>query len=323
MAGKIKKIIRFAIVIACFSYIISFFYKEKGNLELLLELRVSYLALILLLGVLYLFVHCYRFKIIIEKCSGSSLSFWKWFRIFSQARFLNIVIPQLGNIYRGISLKKFFNISYTNYISAFASFAWMDTCFNLLVATAIISLFARDLKIGRFNALGLLSVLTVLIITTPVLMKLVLSKLPIRAKKLAWLKGRVNEVLHATITNLKDVKYFLIINSLGLLVMVRTILIYYILFYSLGVQPQIVALLLFYALFKISSFFIITPGNIGIQEIAFGFLSDQLGIGMAEGILVCVIGRVVGTLVVIIFGVATGGISVLRHKEDYLEQNEL
>jgi hypothetical protein len=65
--------------------------------------------------------------------------------------------------------------------------------------------------------------------------------------------------------------------------------------------------MLFYSLLKISSAFIIIPGNVGIQEIAFGFLSKEMGTGMAEGILISTVMRVLGTSLIIIIAVIIGG----------------
>jgi uncharacterized membrane protein YbhN (UPF0104 family) len=271
--------------------------------------------LIILLGFLYIFIHCYRFKIILEKCSGIALSFQKWFKIFIQARFLNLVIPQSGNIYRGIALKNTFNLSYTDYISAFTSFAWMDTCFNLIIATIIVSLFANRFVIGKCNAVILLASMTLVIISTPFIGRFIFSKINIRHPKIAWLKSKLNEVLDTSLCNLKDLKYMSLITLTGLATLVRTVLVYYILFRSFGVKPDIYILIIFYSLFKLSAFIAITPGNIGVQEIAFGFLSKYAGTGMAQGIMVSVIGRVLGTLIILICGVAAGGIDLLRNQK--------
>ena len=76
-------------------------------------------------------------------------------------------------------------------------------------------------------------------------------------------------------------------------------------------------LALFYIILKISTEILITPGNIGPREVAYGVLSESMGIGMGQGIAVSVIIRVLGTGTVLVLGSCFGGIDLLRHKEDY------
>lgn len=318
---QLKKFFRISIILICLAYLIKFFHGENENFRAILDIRASSIFLILLLGTIYLFIHCYRFKIILEKCSGILLPFWGWFTVFVQARFLTMVIPQFGNIYKGVALKSRFKISYTDYISAFTSFAWMDTCLNLTIATVIILLFAKNLLIGKYNAGMLLSIVTFSAISLPFVGRIILRNININHVKIVWLKSKLDEVLNNSLYNLRDMKYMSLIIFLGLVALVKTILIYHILFSSFGAEPDIYTLVVFYSLFKLSAFVVITPSNIGVQEIAFGFLSEQMGIGMAQGILVSVVGRILATILTIAFGITFGGIGLLQHRKDYSKNN--
>lgn len=314
---QLIKIFKFALLLACSVYIVIFFSTNKEDLRLILNIHVCPLIFLCCLSVLYQFIHGYRFKVVLNKCSKSNLPFWDWLKIFMQTRFLNLIFPQFGNIYRSMTLKKNYNISYTNYISTFTSFAWMDTCFNLIFATIIILLFEPTLKILCLNAGFLLIGLSFVIIFLPILSLKILRKTKINFPKIVWIQSKLREVLYTSLANLRDIKYISSIIILGFLILLRTILFYYILFYSFGIRPSLSILIIFYVLFKFSSFVVITPGNLGIQEIAFGFLSSQLGIGMSKGILVCAVGRVISTSVILLLGIFFGGIGLLQHRKDY------
>jgi hypothetical protein len=67
----------------------------------------------------------------------------------------------------------------------------------------------------------------------------------------------------------------------------------------------------------ISFFIILTPGNIGIQEIAWGFLSEQMGIGMEIGILMSGFIRLVSMGVLAACGIAFGGVDLIRNRKMY------
>jgi hypothetical protein len=225
------------------------------------------------------------------------------------ARFYNMFFAQTGNIYRGVEIKRRFGISYTDYVSASVSFGWMDICLDLIITGAIIILVRPDFKLGVFKAYQFVALLLFVIICLPILADLVLKRIPIKIPSLLWIKTKLSEVLTATTTNIKDLPYLAKIVIWGLLVAAQTLIVYYILFIGFEIKLDIPSLMLFYAVLKLSSAVIITPGNIGIQEIAFGVLSTQIGSGMAQGILICAISRVLGSSIIIILAVifsATG-----------------
>ena len=66
---------------------------------------------------------------------------------------------------------------------------------------------------------------------------------------------------------------------------------------------------------KLSNQVIITPGNFGIRELTYGIIGTQLNISMADGVIISILLRVVGTSVVIITGFLMGGIELLLDKK--------
>ena len=71
-------------------------------------------------------------------------------------------------------------------------------------------------------------------------------------------------------------------------------------------------------LFSLSFFIVLTPGNIGIQEIAWGLLSEKMGIGMETGILMSGFVRLIGTGVLSILGITLGGVDLIRNRKSLL-----
>ena len=314
---QIKKILKFIIVLACIIYLVRFFYANRDSLQIAFNLNFLTIVYIIVLSIIYLLLYSYRFKIILEKCSGCRVPFFPWFKILILSRFLNMVFSQMGNIYRGLSLKKDYNISYTRYISSFTSFAWMDTCLNLITGIVVIVIVKPDMKVGQFEAWLVLLVLICIALPVPVAAQILLRKTNFKYSSLVWVKSKLSEVLTVTFNNLKDKIYLSRIIILGLVLFGQSILGYYILFRSFDIRLGLPELAVFYILLKVSFFFQITPGNIGIQEIAHGFLGEQIGVGMAEGILVSVVIRIISTTLIILLGLFSGGIDLLRHRKDY------
>jgi hypothetical protein len=320
---KIKKILKLAVFLLCAVYIVKYFYANWDSLQIAFKINKLMIALIILLSITTLITYAYRFKIIMHKCSGKNPPFWEWFKVIMLARFYNLFFAQSGNIYRGVELKRRFGISYTDYVSASVSFGWMDICLDLIITGAIIILIRPEFKLGDFKAYQFVALLLLVIICLPILADLLLKRISTNASVLLWIKSKLSQVITATISNIKDLSYLAKIVIWGLLVAAQTLIVYYILFTSFEIKLDIPSLMLFYALLKLSSAVIITPGNIGIQEIAFGVLSTQIGGGMAQGILISAISRVLGSSIIIILALILSGSGLFFKRKNITEIDDV
>ncbi len=301
---------------------VKFFLENRDTIKIAFSLDAKLLFILLLLHPPLYLLQSWRFKVVIEKCSKKELFFLSWFKIFILGRFLNTIFPQSGNIYRSIRLKKDFNVTYTGYISSYASIIWLDMCMNLVMALALIILLNPGLKIGQFLALKLMTIITVVIIIAPILADLVLKKILFSNRTLYWIHSKLSEVIASSVDNLKDAAFLFKIVYIGMLSFTLTCIVLSLYFLSFGVHVDLPALAVFYTLYKLSTFIVLTPGNLGVQEIMLGFISAEMGIGMAQGVLLSVFIRVVGTCSIFMLGAALGGIDLLRHREEYTKNNE-
>jgi uncharacterized protein (TIRG00374 family) len=280
------------------------------------------LSALVLLSFSYMLLYSWRFQFILQKCGSRKIAFWQWFKILIIGNFLNLVFSQLGNVYRSVKLKKEHDISYTSYITTLASLAWMDTWMNLILAIVIILSIKPDLKIGSFSAFFLLIIICAVIIILPVMVSFFLRFIRFKNRYLDWTKSKLSQVLTTTLDNIKDVSFLLKIILLGIVIFILTVSSYYVLFAGFDMRLTLPVLAVFCTLLSLSTFFVITPGNIGIQEIAFGFISQQLGIGMAQGILVSIVGRIISTALTILLGVLFGGMNVIKYRNKYVEPDQ-
>ncbi len=279
------------------------------------------IALILVMQFGYVVIYACRYLTVMEKCSGKKIPFRPWLKLLVLGRFLNKFVPQLGNIYRSMKMKQDFDISYTNYIAAFASFAWMDTVLGFVIALIVFSVFNLDTAGGLQRIVLVMVVLTVVLAVAPFGLNLLLKSLNFSSKPLSWLHGKLTEVLSTTLTNLRSMSYMLNITLTGILLFAYMCLLFYICFMSLGIPVNIPAIVIFYALFKLSSHVNITPGNLGIQEIAYGVLSEMLNIGLAQGIAVSAVLRIMGFIVLVTCGMFLGGFGLLRKKGSITQED--
>lgn len=320
--SKFKKIIRLVLVVICIFYLARFFYINKDSLQITFALSSITVFSVVSLALLHYFLSSCRFQIVLKKCSGTSISVREWFKIFILGKLLNTFLPQAGNVYRSVQLKKDYDISYTNYISSLASFAWMDTSMNLIIATAVIAILNSGLTIGPFSAWKILTFLTIVVVALPVLTEVLLGKINFKNKHLHWVHSKLSEVMTASVKNIRDKVYLLKIVFLGLAMLACTGALLHICFRIFNINLSLPTLAVFYALLKISHYVSLTPGNLGVQELAYGFLGEQMGIGMAQGVLASALIRVVGTSVLFALGMLFGGGDLLRHRKDYSKMED-
>lgn len=319
---QIKTFLKIVIVTACIVYIAGFFHTNRNSLSIVTRMNFTTLSTLVLLWFSYMLLYSWRFQLILQKCGSRKIAFGRWFKILTLGNFLNLVFSQLGNVYRGVILKKEHNISYTSYITTFASFAWMDTWMNLILAIVIILLIKPDLKIGPFSAPFLLVIIGAVIIISPFTASFFLRFIRFKNSYLDWTKSKLSQVLTTTLDNIKDASFLLKIILLGIVIFSLTVFSYYVLFAGFDMRLTLPVLVVFCTLLSLSTFFVITPGNIGIQEIAFGFISQQLGIGMAQGILVSIVSRIISTALTILLGVLFGGMNVIKYRNKYVEPDQ-
>lgn len=320
--GQLKKTVQWVLTVFCVAYIAAFFWGNRSDLGIILNFRLTSLLFILLLYVIYYLLHSWRIHIVVEKCSGSSIPIFPWFKLFVFGRFLNCIFPQAGNAYRSIQLKNNYQISYTHYISSFFSFAWMDTCFNFLLAAIVIASTDAHLSFGGVNVLAALLVVAFLCGVIPLLFFKICRLVELRLSRTFWIHAKLSEVFGITVKNVGDHTYLLKFLTLGFFVFVHTCFIFYICLTTLGVHVHWSQLALFCALFKVSTYLNITPGNLGIRELAYGVLSNEMGMGMAEGIIVSAILRIFGYIVIVALGLLLGGIDLLRSRETYFVRRD-
>lgn len=313
----LKKALRFLLLFASTGYIIYFFFKNKSTIDVAFSIDSNILISIILLQLLFIALQSWQFLIVIKKCTGTALPYFAWMRIFVLGRFLNLVFSQAGNIYRGIQLKQKYGIAYTRYISVFASITWIDTCINLLFAIAVILITDLSLQIGQFVAWKTLTILLILCILGPILLEVIFNIIPTDKGKTTLIHTKLIEVLHATVANIYDLKFLLKIFTLSFLLFIRTVIAFHLYFAIFNIPVSLTVLAIFNALFKLCIFVVLTPGNIGVQEVVWGHLSKQVSIGMGQGILIAGFIRVVSSAVLIITGIAFGGISLLKNRGEY------
>lgn len=305
------------ITIVCVGAILFHFMRNADDLKKVLSLSWHQVTIIALLIFMYLFVFTGRSLAVVRKCSNRSISFFHWFGISVTGRFLSLFVPQMGNVYQGVRLKRIFEVSYTAYLSSKFSLAWIDFVFNLLFAAVVIIVADYSFFILGLPAPVILLIFAILIALMPPIVLYILRSLRIQARIVGWMMEKVQILLKITVENIMDAPYLLRIISMGIILFSITCGIIYICFDALGAHSSVGAIVLFCTLLKLSDHVSLTPGNLGIREVLFGLLSDFFGMGVSEGILVSIICRVIFQIEIMLIVAVVNIPMLFGSKEDF------
>ena len=313
MPKRLQQLMSWLILALSLGAVAHILWHQREAFALLGDIGAGVLIAILALKCAYFVVHCFRYQIVLEKCSGRPVAFGPWFRVYTLGNFANAIVPQLGNVYRGVQLKQNFGVAYTHFISTLLSVAWIGSLFNLLAVVVIVAVLSPGLALWSLPAWLLMSTLTVIVLATPFAANRLLRAVRLRRRPLAWVQAKMSDVLHISATLLRDRVFVARLMALVVVLFAMACGLFYLCFLAIQVRIGFVELTLFFALLQIVSYVQLTPGNIGVAELAYGLLSDQLGFGMAEGILAGTILRAAGYANILALAVPMGGIGLLRN----------
>jgi uncharacterized membrane protein YbhN (UPF0104 family) len=216
-------------------------------------------------------------------------------------------------VYRAVYLKHKFGITYTRYLGGFFGFLWIDAAMNILLSAVVFGGFAPGFHIGSFSIWWVLAAMTA-VWFIPLGLNALLGRLSFKAHWPGRLHGHLSEMLHVVVRSVSDRTLLIRFICLNALNFANNILIFHLCLSGSG-STTIPMLAVFFILLKITSYLIITPGNLGVREIAYALLAQQMGLKPGEGMVLSVFYRLFGMIIVTLFGIYFGGLNLLGKKE--------
>lgn len=253
----------------------------------------------------YLVTESLRMQVILERAADGVFGVVHMFRVFVLSRMLNLAIPQSGNVYRIAEIKTRYNAAITESTGGVLTFAWLSVSLSLIAATAL-----TTLGVGSSDDTvqwPLLLGLTIVVIAIPIGVMALSRYL---GHSGAFI-GRLRRLALSPIPVLRDRATLLRFTALWAASVAIIVAMYSATFAMVGPVPPIGALIALYALIQATSFVVITPGNIGIQDLGFATIAVWFGSDAATASAAALIVRISGVLVtslaaVIIVGIKAG-----------------
>lgn len=266
---------------------IYFVYQNAFELKgLWQKLNVIYLVNALIIASIALVLSAYKFKLIIDLSFEKSIIFSEWLRVFVKGFLMNSLIPYSGVAYRGYHLKKYYAISYTDYISSSYLFALVGLILLLSMSGLLL---AHHYHANFF--LGLV-VFLFLVVKLKFLLFRGIGKLSFQNKKLSFYVAKFktfDDQFQRILVSDKKLLFF----TIFFISLCFDFLIYVSVFRSFYSDIPLNILVYVYLPYSLSWLIRLTPGNVGIQELLMGGVSSIVGLGISSGVTLSILLRCV------------------------------
>jgi uncharacterized membrane protein YbhN (UPF0104 family) len=282
------------------------------ELGALADLAPAAVAWLVLQQLAYLVAQSGRFHVVLVRFTDRTVGFEPWLRLFVLGRFLNLFVPQGGNVYRAVELHRRFGVRPTHFVAAFVNAPWLAMVLNLALGAVAVALLQPAAALGGWPLWLVLAGATLLGAMAPIVALVVLPLVPRGWRPLAWLHARLVEMVRATLASLRDRRYLTRVFAWTLLAFVQASAMLWYGFAALGSPVGVAEAIAFYVLLQLATYFPVTPGNVGVQELAFGALAAGFGAAAVDGVAVSALVRVTGVVALVLAALPLGGVEAVR-----------
>ncbi len=305
------RIVLWTVAIGSVAVIVWFIARDPDAVEALTSISPAEVVALLGLQCVYLFIESKRFEVVVEDAAATPLPTVPMVSLFAVGRVLNMIIPQSGNVYRGVALSTRFGVPAANFAGGLGAFVWMTVTLSSFTAAAVMTLTSPDLEIAGLPASAFMFIVGIVIALGPIAIYFTLGRLlPADGQPSVMAKvASIVRTMGRTATTPRLIGVVLLLWG-GTLAIVVTM--YWFTFRIAGSSPSIGALIALYALVQVTSFVVITPGNIGIQELGFAGLAVLLGVPLGLAAAAATLIRASGVI-------ATVGVAAVTGWSDLIE----
>jgi uncharacterized membrane protein YbhN (UPF0104 family) len=282
------------------------------ELSALTELAPAAVAFLVVQQLAYLVAQSGRFHVVLVRFTDRVVGFEPWLRLFVLGRFLNLFVPQGGNVYRAVELHRRFGVRPAHFVAAFVNAPWLAMVLNLALGAIAVAALQPAAALGGWPLWLVLAGATLLGAAAPFVALIVLPLVPRGWRPLAWLHARLVEMVRATLTSLRDGRYLARVFAWTLVSFVQASAMLWYGFAALGSPVGIAEAIAFYVLLQLATYFPVTPGNVGVQELAFGALAVGFGVAAVDGVAVSGLVRVTGVVALVLAALPLGGVEAVR-----------
>ncbi len=263
------------------------------------HVTVVSVAILVVSQLAYLVTESLRLQSILQHAAGMAFDVATMFRIFVMARILNLVVPQSGNVYRIAALKDEYDAPVVETAGGLAAFVWISVSASLALSTIL--LVVAGSRNGEEPPVAplLLAGMAALAVAAPSVMLALATRM--RSENTILVKVRRAAV--AALDAARHPRTLARFLGWWLLSLIVIVIMYSTAFSMVGPVPSVATLIALYALVQATSFIVITPGNIGIQDLGFAAIAVAFGSDPPVAAAAALLIRISGIAVIALVGI--------------------
>lgn len=311
---SLPKVVFQLVTIALFVVAIVFFmHKYSADISSLRRLSVTDIASIGAWSFISYTAYAGAVYIILIDLGLRKLGPIAWLRIYFVSRLVNLFVTQGGNIYRLVVLKKKYDFAYTNTIGVTVFLIWINALIAVMFSLYTLITMQQSIQIAGLSFLGWCVLLLIVLVTIPSFVAL-FAKLTRRSRvaqsRFTLPLLRIAEFFVGT---MKKFRLFVTVSLLSITHFCFFVGVNYFSFLAIEVDAPLDVVLVFTAAFVFTRYINIVPGNIGVSELAGGLMSEYMGVGFGNGLVVSGIVRMVEVLMILLTGLIYGKFVALSY----------
>lgn len=214
-----------------------------------------------------------------------TIKFRQWLKIYFIALYLGSSFWQGGKLYRTIVLKKHFAVSYTSSIVFSLFTGWYRAIISLVVANVFILWSHLDLSFYGINLFAITFSVLIFGLAIPFVGKRVFPIKGLKGRKILWVQSKILD-LFDQIQLCAHPKILLGLLCYMLITLPLSAGSIYTFYHGFKVSLSLLETTAFTVVNLIVSAFPITPQNLGVTEIVYGFMSESVGIAFGNSMIV-------------------------------------
>lgn len=303
----------FGVLVASLGILGWFVGRDLDALDALRTVSPAAIALLLVIQGLYLIPESYRQQVVVESAGQTKLPVVGWFRVFVVGRFLNSLIPQSGNVYRALRLKSDYGIGYVDFLGSMVLFLMMSVFFNLVLASVLIAVAPPESPTTVLSTPWSLLAVALVVVAAPAFLQFALKRMTLTDSSWATPLRILSDLLDSAAVASRQPGLFVRFIGAWLATLGVVVALYAAVLSIVGASVGIGEIIALYALVQATSFVVITPGNLGIQELGFTGLAAVFGVPAAQGAAAAAIIRASGWIALAIPAFILGGRDVFSY----------
>lgn len=240
-------------------------------------------------AILAIVISAYKLKLTIDLSLKKNILFNGWVEVFVKSFLLNNFFPYAGIAYRGIHLKKYYGVSYTEYVAS--SYLYGVVGLTILLGSAALFLsFHYHSAIFLSFIIGLLTLFRFKFYFFKKFSRLNFKnqKINFYLEKL----GAIDSQFKVILSSDKRALFFLFF-FISVLVDFFS---YSLVFTSIHADAPWHLMIFVYLPYSLAWLIKLTPGNVGVQEFLMGGMSAAVGLGSVSGVVLSILLRLTNLL---------------------------